>query len=322
MSTTAPAVTGTPATLTMSGRDWLLLVCLALLWGGSYFFAKVAVEDVGPLTVVFGRVVIAAAILTLVLRIRRIPLPSTRDDWVPFFVMGAINSAIPYTLIFWGETRISSGLAAILTALVPVFTVIAAHFLTSDEKLTPLKATGIGLGLVGVLVILGEDLGDIAGGGTLAKLAVIGATISYAFSGIYGRRLKGKSPMVLTWGQMCAATVLMLPLVLFVDRPWATAAWEADAVLSIVALAVFSTAIAYLIFFRLLARAGATNVSLVTFLIPISSLILGTALLSEPLVAIQLLGMLLIGAGMAVIDGRLVRRFARPKPVLADRPAD
>jgi drug/metabolite transporter (DMT)-like permease len=299
-----------------------MLAALALLWGASYFFGKVAVEDIGPLTVVFGRVVVAAAILSLMIRARGMSLPATRQAWVPSFVMGAINSAIPYTLIFWGETRISSGLAAILTAMVPIFTVIVAHLLTTDERLSPAKAAGIGLGMAGVLVILGDDLGGLASGSGLAKLAVIGATISYAFSGIYGRRLKGQAPLVLAWGQMCAASVLLLPLVLVVDRPWATAQWRLDAVLSVLALAVFSTAIAYLLFFRLLARIGATNTSLVTFLIPVSSLLLGFLFLDEPLVAIQLLGMLLIASGMAVTDGRLLRRWRPAATVLAERPAE
>jgi len=308
--------------LTITPRDWLLLVALATVWGASYFFGKVAVEDIGPLTVVFGRVVIAAAILYIVIRARGVAVPTHWAEWRDYFVMGAINSAVPYSLIFWGETRISSGLAAILTAMVPIFTVIVAHFLTTDERMTPGKVAGIALGMAGVVVIMGRDLGSLGSGSGLAKLAIVGATVSYAFSGIYGRRLKGRSPLVLAWGQMCAATVLMLPMVLFVDRPWDTAAWHLDAVLSVLALAVFSTAIAYMLFFRLLANVGATNTSLVTFLIPVSSLILGFAFLDEPLVLAQLAGMVLIASGMAVIDGRLARRVAARNPALADRPAD
>jgi drug/metabolite transporter (DMT)-like permease len=308
--------------LTISSRDWLWLIVLATVWGGSYFFGKVAVADIGPLTVVLGRVVIAAVVLYVVMRARGVALPRTRAQWQPFFVMGLINSAIPYSLIFWGETRISSGLAAILTAAVPIFTVIVAHFWTTDEHLTPAKAAGIGLGMAGVVVIMSDDLGDIASGSGLAKLAIVGATISYAFSGIYGRRLKGRAPLELAWGQMVAASVLMLPMVLIVDRPWATADWHLDAVLSVLALAVLSTAIAYMIFFRLLARIGATNTSLVTFLIPVSSLILGAAFLDEPFVAIQLLGMGLIVAGMAVIDGRLLGRFRVGMPSLRQIRAD
>ena len=305
----------------ISGRDWLWLIVLATVWGGSYFFGKVAVEDIGPLTVVLGRVVIAAMILYIVMRARNIPIPNTRAQWEPFFVMGLINSAIPYSLIFWGETRISSGLAAILTAAVPIFTVIVAHFLTTDERLTPAKAAGIGLGMAGVVVIMSEDLGDIASGSGLAKLAIVGATVSTRSPGFtVGGSRAGSDRTGL--GPDVAATVLMLPLVLVVDRPWATAAWHLDAVLSVLALAVLSTAIAYMIFFRLLARIGATNTSLVTFLIPVSSLILGAAFLDEPFVAIQLLGMALIVSGMAVIDGRLTRRFRAGSPSLRELRAD
>lgn len=306
----------------MTSRDWLMLLALSAVWGASYFFGKVAVEDIGPLTVVLGRVALAAAILFAVIRVRGIPIPTERADWRGFFVMGLLNSAIPYSLIFWGETRIDSGLAAILTATVPIFTVIVAHVWTVDEKLNPAKAAGIGLGMAGVVIIMGRDLGALGSGGGLAKLAIIGATISYAFSGIYGRRLKGKTPLMLAWGQMCAATVFLLPLVLLVDRPWRSATWEADAVLSVIALATLCTALAYMIFFRLLATVGATNTSLVTFLIPISSLILGTLFLDEQLVGVQLMGMLLIVGGMAVIDGRLLKRLHKRRPRLVERPAE
>jgi len=308
--------------LALTARDWALLIALSGVWGASYFFGKVAVEDIGPLTVVLGRVAIAAAILYIVIRLRGIAVPATRADWQGFFVMGLLNSAIPYSLIFWGETRIDSGLAAILTATVPIFTVAVAHFWTVDEKMTPAKAAGIGLGMAGVVVIMGRDLDAIGSGSGLAKLAIIGAAISYAFSGIYGRRLKGKSPLILAWGQMCAATVYLLPLVLVVDRPWSSADWTAEAVLSVIALATLCTALAYMIFFRLLATVGATNTSLVTFLIPVSSLLLGTLFLDEALVAVQLLGMLLIVAGMAVIDGRAWTRFRKPRASYTGLPAD
>lgn len=294
-----------PASLAITPRDWLLLIALGGLWGGSYFFGKVAVEDIGPLTVVFGRVVLAGALLYAAIRIRQVPIPTTWVAWKPLFVMGLLNSALPYTLIFWGETRISSGLAAILTAMTPVFTVIVANFWTVDERITPAKAAGIGLGMAGVLVIVGRDLGSLTSGSGLAKLAILGATVAYAISGVYGRRLKGQPPLVLAWGQMCTATVWLLPMVVFVDRPWSTAEWHLDAVLSVISLAVFSTAVAYLLFFRLLANVGATNTSLVAFLIPVSSLALGFLFLGEHLVMTQLLGMLLIGGGMAVIDGRI-----------------
>jgi drug/metabolite transporter (DMT)-like permease len=292
----------------MNAGDWLMLVALSTVWGASYFFGKVAVEDIGPLTVVLGRVALAAAILYAAIRLRGLAVPANGSAWRGFLVMGLLNSAIPYSLIFWGETRIDSGLAAILTATVPIFTVIVAHFWTVDERMTPARAAGIGLGMAGVVVIMGRDVDAIGAGSGLAKLAIIGAAISYAFSGIYGRRLKGTSPLILAWGQMCTATVLMLPLVLVIDRPWQSATWTADAVLSVVALATLCTALAYMLFFRLLATVGATNTSLVTFLIPVSSLALGTLFLDEALVPVQLLGMLLIIAGMVVIDGRFGKR--------------
>lgn len=308
--------------LAPTAHDWLLLMALSGVWGASYFFGKVAVADIGPLTVVLGRVALAAAILYAVIRLRGIAIPHSSAEWRGFFVMGLLNSAIPYSLIFWGETRIDSGLAAILTATVPIFTVIVAHFWTVDERMNPAKAAGIGLGMAGVVVIMGGDLGTLGSGSGLAKLAIIGASISYAFSGIYGRRLKGTSPLILAWGQMCAATVFLLPLVVLVDRPWRSATWTTEATLSVIALATLCTALAYLVFFRLLATIGATNTSLVTFLIPVSSLLLGTLVLGEALVPVQLLGMVLIAAGMAVIDCRLWKRVGRVRAGYSGLPAD
>lgn len=320
MSTRVSPATGSKPALTMQSHHWTLLLVLATLWGGSYFFGKVAVEDIGPLSVVFGRVSLASIILFVCIRLRHVPLPATWAEWKPMMVMGVLNSALPFSLIFWGETRITAGLAAILTATVPVFTVIVAHFWTVDERMTPARAAGIGLGMAGVVIIMSDDLDTLTSGSGLAKLAIIGAALSYAVSGIYGRRLAGRPPLTLAWGQLSTAAVLLLPLVLFVDKPWATASWHLDAILSVIALAVLSTSLAYLIFFRLLAQVGATNTSLVTFLIPISSLLLGGIFLNEPLVPLQLVGMALIGCGMLVIDGRIWKSLRRsPQPAV--RPA-
>ncbi|MGB3330851.1 MAG: EamA family transporter [Thermomicrobiales bacterium] len=306
-----------PAVPVMSGRDWLLLLLLATVWGASYFFVKVAVEDVGPFTVAFVRVLLAGLLLFAIMKVRGLSLPRSRDTWIAYLVLGLTNSALPYSLIFWGETRIPSGLAGILTAMVPVWTVLAAHVMTTDERLTSLKVAGITLGMLGVVVIMGEDLGSFGDGSALGKLAVVLATALYGFSNVFARRVKRRPPLELAWGQMAAATLWMLPLAL-IDRPWSTAHWSRDAVAAILALTLVSTVLAYLIYFRLLATVGATNTSQIGFLIPISSLILGAVFLGEDLVPVQLAGFILIVTGMALIDGRIVRRLrARLVPELS-----
>lgn len=301
----------------MSARDWLLLGLLSLIWGGSFFFAKVAVEDIGPLTVVLGRVALAAVILTLLVAARGLTLPRTIAGWTPFIVMGVLNSIIPYSLIFWGEIHIASGLAAILNATTPLFTMLVAHVATEDERLTPAKVSGVLLGLLGVIVIMGSDLFEITSSNGLAQLAVLAASLSYGISGVYGRRLRGTPPMVSAGGQMTAATVMLAPIALLVERPWATATPRVDSVGSVLALAILSTAVAYLIFFRILASAGASNVSLVTLLVPVSSLTLGALFLGESFVIAQLGGMFLIAAGLLLIDGRVVRRFRLARAAIA-----
>ena len=300
--------TRTPSTTpAMTLTDWGLLVALAAVWGGSYVFIKVAVEDIGPLSVVFMRTALAATILYGILRLRGLNMPRTAHAWKHYAVLGATNGAIPFSLIFWGETRIPSALAGILTAMVPIFTVLAAHVMTHDERLTPAKIAGIGLGMVGVIVILGEGLSTLNDGSLLGKLAVVVATILYGYSNVYARKVKGRPPLELACGQMTAAAIWTLPLMLL-DRPWSTAHWHGDAIAALLALVLISTVLAYMLYFRLLATVGATNTSQIGFLIPVSAMLLGVFTLNEHIAPIQLAGLLLIVLGMTVLDGRLWRR--------------
>jgi len=294
----------------MTGGSWLLLGLLALLWGSGFFFTTIAVDDIGPPTVVLIRAALAAAILFAVIRLRGNPVPQGWSNWRPFFVLGLLNTTLPFTLNAWSLTRIDSGLAGILTATVPIFTVLVAHFATVDEHFSGAKVLGIGLGMVGVLLILGQDPGSIASGSGLGKLAVLLACLLYGIAAVYARSLKGIPPLNLAFGQLCTATILLTPFVAIVDRPWRTATWELDAILAVLVLTVFGSACAYLIFYQLLTTAGATNASLVTYLIPLVAVLLGATLLDERLHIQQLLGMILIIGGMAAIDGRLARRLA------------
>lgn len=299
---------GSPA---MNGFAWTLLILLSLLWGATFFFWKVLVEHLPPFTAVFGRVAIAALVLNLVLLSRGESLPLTRAAWRRFAIMAALNNAIPFTLIAFGETAIASGLASILNATTPLFTVVVAHVLTDDEKLTPLRLLGVAIGLAGVVVLVGPDLLPHGLSANLvAEVACLLASLSYAFAGVYGRRFSGLSALTAATGQLTAAALLMLPCVLVADQPWLLPAPAASVWLSLVATAVLCTAAGYPVYFRLLAIAGATNLLLVTFLLPITSLLLGATLLHEAITSRALGGMALIGAGLAAIDGRLILRLA------------
>jgi drug/metabolite transporter (DMT)-like permease len=289
---------------TMRIAEWFLLITLSVLWGGSFFFNAVAVETLPPFTVVFARVAMAAVALWLVIALnRRWAAPAPRL-WLAFLVMGALNNVIPFTLIVWGQTRIGSGLASILNATTPLFTVIFAHWLTHDERMTAARFTGVMCALVGVAVMIGGVAMEQFGLQVLAQLAVIGAAISYAFAGIFGRRFKGTPPLLTAAGQLSASALMMLPLVMLVDRPWRLAMPAPEIWAALLGLALLSTAVAYIIYFRLLARAGATNLLLVTLLVPVSALLLAIGVLGETLQARQVMGMLLIGLGLAAIDGR------------------
>jgi drug/metabolite transporter (DMT)-like permease len=311
----------------MGRTEWMLLVILSLLWGGTFVFAEVALREVRPFTIVLGRVAPAALALNLLVVASGRRMPVAWRTWTAFLAMGALNNLIPFSLIFWGQTRIGAGLAAILNATTPLWAVLVAHLLTRDERLTANRLGGVLLGVAGVAVMIGPaalarldraTLWDL-----LAQLAVIGAALSYAFAGVFGRRFRHQPPLVTATGQLTAATLLVAPLSLVLERPWTAPPVDPATWGAIAGLALLSTALAYVIYFRILAAAGATNLLLVTLLIPVSAVLLGRALLGETIDSRQLTGMALIGLGLAAIDGRLLvllRRRLRPGPI-ALRPA-
>lgn len=289
----------------MGRAEWLLLLGLSVLWGGSFFFAEVALAGLPPFCVVLARVGLAALALWTVLLLRGLPPPRSLRLWGAFLVMGLLNNAVPFSLIVWGQTQIASGLAAILNATTPLFTVVLAQWLTTDERLTPERLAGVALGLGGVAVMMGPDALAGLGAQALAQIAVLGAAISYALAGIFGRRFRGTPPLVTATGQLTCSTCLLLPVALLSDRPWSLPAPPPGTWLAIAGLAILSTAAAYVVYFRLLASTGATNLLLVTFLIPVTALLLGIGVLGEHLEARHLLGMLGIALGLAAIDGRI-----------------
>ena len=296
--------------IVMSPLEWGLLVLLSTVWGGSFFFAAVALREVGPLTVTISRVLIAAILLHAFIRLTGLRMPADGRTWAAFFGMGLLNNAIPFSLIFWGQTHIASGLASILNATTPLFTVVVAHFLTSNEKLTPGRGLGVLIGFAGVVVMIGTDLLGGLSENLLAQFAVLGAAVAYAFATIYGRRFRQLPPICTAAGQVTASTILMLPVALIVEQPWTLPmpGWQTIAALA--ALGAVCTAFAYGLYFRILRTAGSTNISLVTFLVPVSALLLGMLVLGERLEPKHFLGMALIGIGLAAIDGRPWRLLA------------
>lgn len=299
----------TPITKSMSLPEWGMLVFLSVLWGGSFLFVAVAVKQVPTLTVVLLRVGLAALVLHLVLLVLGVRLPRDGKIWRAFLVMGTLNNLVPFTLIAWGQIHIASGLASILNATTPLFTVVLAHYWTSDERMTVSRMLGVLVGFGGVVLMIGPAaLADI-GVDVFAQLACLAAAVSYAVAGLYGRRFvrDGVEPLVTATGQVTASAVLLLPVVALADRPWTLTSPDAPVWAAIIALAVLSTALAYVVYFRLLATAGATNLLLVTFLIPVTAIILGALVLGERLESRQVIGMILIGIGLTAIDGRIVR---------------
>jgi drug/metabolite transporter (DMT)-like permease len=300
----------------MNRADWTILIVLALIWGGAFLFIGIAVRHVPPLTYVWLRLTIAAAAMwTFVwLRGERLGLP--RRVWGSIFVLALLNNAIPFTLFGWGQTHIASGLASILNATTPIWGVVVAHFLTHDERMSGRKLAGVLLGFGGVALMIGPSLLSSLGSSGMAELACVAAALSYALAAVWARRFKamGLSPLAVTTGQLSAGALVVLPLALAIDQPWTRAFPPLGALAAIAALALLCTAFGYVLYFRLIDSAGATNALLVTLLVPPTAILLGAMFLGESLAPQDFAGLGLIALGLAAIDGRLLRRFRRASP--------
>ncbi len=302
----------------MAPRDWAGLVLLSVLWGGSFFFVGVAVREWPPLSVVLARVSVAALALWAAVAALRLPVRRDGAALRAAFGMGLLNNLVPFGLIAWaqGGGGLPSGVASILNATTPLWAVLVAHGLGA-ERLTVPRLAGAALGFAGVAAMVGADPGAGFAGRGVAAGAVLLATLSYAFAGVFGRRFAalGVPPVVAAAGQTTASALLLLPLVPLLEPPWALPAPSPTATAALAALGLLSTALAYLLYFRLLASTGPVNLLLVTLLIPVSAVLLGAAALGEALEPRHALGMAAIAGGLALIDGRLPRRLlaaARP----------
>jgi drug/metabolite transporter (DMT)-like permease len=295
----------------MSAFDWLMLTILSVLWGGSFFFNKLALAQWPPLPVLLVRVGLAALALLVVVRLAGLSMAVGRRLWLAFFGMGVLNNLIPFSLFLWGQQQIASGLASILNAMTPIFAVMVMHAF-GGERATGRKIAGVAAGFVGVAILIGPDALSGLGLNLLAQLACVAATVSYAFSGLYGRRFRELPPLVTAAGQLSASTLMTLPIVLVFNPPWTLPLPTAQTLFALVGLALISTALAYVIFFRIMRSAGPSNVMLVTFLIPVSAIMLGVGLLGESLLPRHFAGMAAIFAGLALIDGRIFGKSRVP----------
>jgi drug/metabolite transporter (DMT)-like permease len=300
----------------IDARDWSLLAVLSVLWGGSFFFNGVVLKELPPLTVVLLRVALAAMILLPVLRAYRIRFPVGLSGWKPFFAIALLNNVLPFSLIVIGQTFIPSGLASILNATTPLFTVVVMAA-SGDEKLHARRVVGVVTGLIGVIIlhgqdvhgqgVHGQDLGFQSGEGA-GILLCLAAAFSYGLSALYAQRKLSNSPPLATATFQLLASGLMMTIVAAVfERPWQLPMPGVTTWLAMIGLAAFSTALAYIVFFQVLRRSGSTNVMLVTLLIPVTAILLGYLVLGESISLREIIGALVIGSALLLMDGRVLK---------------
>jgi drug/metabolite transporter (DMT)-like permease len=280
--------------------DYLLLLLLGAVWGSSFLLIKLAVETIPPITVAAARIGIGALVLALIVMIRGRSWPHGRREWLLLFAMGVIGNAVPFSLINWGETRIDSGLTAILMSSVPLATIMLAPAFVRDEPVTPGKLLGVAFGMAGVAVLIGPGVLMGAHGELLGEIAITGAALCYAVNGLVARRLPQMPVEVISAGCLLSATLAVLPVSLVVDRPWQAA----PSTLSLAALAllgILNTAGGYLLLFRLVVRAGAGFASLNNFLVPLFGVMWGVMLLDERPSPRAFAGLVLIFGGLAAV---------------------
>lgn len=289
--------------------DWFFLASLSVLWGGSFFFAEIALREVSALVVVWARVGLAGLILFVLVRLKGLVIPRSRTLWFSFMVMGLLNNVIPFSLIVWAQTSITGSLASIFNATTPLFTIILAHYLTRDEKITWRKILGVILGFIGVVIMMGVQAMNGLGSSLLAQGAVLLAAVSYGLAALWGRRFASMAPLVVAMGQVvCAGLIMSVPAFMF-GFVQNVGVLSLSTVLALFGLALFCTVIAYVLYFKILATSGASNLMLVTFLIPLSAIALGSLLIGERLELDHVIGMLFILMGLLIIDGRLFLRL-------------
>ncbi len=294
----------------MPASQWLLLVLLAVMWSIGYTFVGFALRELPPITVVLGRLSIAAAILVAVVVASGLAWPRGWSGWWPYAVMAMFNNVIPFILIARGQQDIASGLASVIVATTPLWVLLLTRLFRPGERIGAQRVAGIVLGVAGVAVLFGPEALD--GRGTVLvgmTLSLIGA-LSYGCAGVWGARFRDVPPLLASCCQLVCSSLIVLVLCLAVDRPWTLPMPGALTLGMLVALAVFSTALAYLVFYRVLAASGGTNVMLVTLIMPPMSILFGIVLLGETFELRYAIGAAIIALGLVVIDGRLPTALA------------
>ena len=295
----------------MDAFDWVMLITLATVWGGSFLFNAILVAELPVITIVAIRVTVAALALWGFVRVTGRRIPTAPEVWGALLILGVLNNAIPFSLIVQGQTQITSGLASILNATTPLFTILVAGLFLTDERFSVLRVLGVIVGFSGVILMVGPEVLDGLGADFWAQLCALGAALSYGFASVFGRRFRELrvDPVMVATGQVTMSSLVLWPIALWIDGPQDILGLSFNAAASMFGLAVLCTSFAYILYFRILERAGATNISLVTFLVPISAIILGVLVLGERIFIKEIMGMTLIGLGLAIIDGRLFQRL-------------
>jgi drug/metabolite transporter (DMT)-like permease len=295
----------------IDARDWSLLALLSVLWGGSFFFIGVVIRELPPLTVVLLRVSLAALFLLPLLWIYRIRFPQGLSGWKPFFAIALFNNILPFSLIVVGQTHITSGLASIINATTPLFTILVMAA-AGDEKLHTRRIAGVVTGLIGVIILHGQNLGFQSGEG-IGILLCLMAAFSYGLAALYARRkLSDSPPLATATFQMLASSLMMAVIAAVFERPWQLPLPGLTTWLAMIGLAALSTALAYIVFFQILRRSGSTNVMLVTLLIPVTAILLGYLVLGESVSLREMAGALVIGSALLLIDGRVLKLVPCP----------
>jgi len=291
----------------MKNADWLRLIALSAVWGSVFLFVTLAVRSIPEFTLVFLRLALAAAGFWLFIVATGGRMPRDRKLWGEFLISGLITNAIPFSLITWEQTQVEGGIASVLNAMTPCFVVVLAHFLTKDEKASVRKAVGVLVGFLGAYVLMSPDLeGGVSMRG-LGQIAGLVASLAHALAGIYGKRFRALSPVVAATGTLTCAALWLLPVALIIDRPWSMRP-DPVALGAVTALGLLTVA-AYLLYYRILPSAGATNLMLATLLSPVFAYILGAVFAGESIYPTSVAGMFIIVIGMLIMDGRVLQRL-------------
>jgi drug/metabolite transporter (DMT)-like permease len=308
-------MTPSAATAPRSGArrftDLALLLLLATLWGGSYSFIKVGVETIPPVTLIAARTLLAGAILLGVLRWRGLRLPRDVGTWRLFLIQACLNSVVPFTLIAWAERSVEAGLATILSSTSPIFVVVLGLLAGTGERVSRLKLAGIASGLAGTGLIVGVEAMAGFGADLAAQLALVAASLCYGGAALFGRHFKGMDPFMPAAGSLICGAIILIPLSLAVDRPW-TLTPSAASIQALLALSIFSTALAFVIYFRLIARLGSVATTSVAYLRVPTGVLIGMVVLGESLAPTAWAGLVLIVAGVLAMT-----RPARKRPAAA-----